>query len=134
VNLAPHLRLAGAGLILLASAHLVFPRRFGWKEELPRLSLLNRQMFLVHVVFIATMLVLFGGLSLFLAEDLLDGSRLARTVLAGFVVIWSMRLLTQLFVYDRSLWRGQRFPTLVHVGFTVFWAYLVLVYGLALAA
>ena len=132
MNLVLHLQLAGAGLLALAAAHLLFPRRFAWREELPRLSLLNRQMFQVHVVFIVAMLTLFGALSVFLADELVDGSRLAKALLTGFVVIWSMRLVTQLFVYDRSLWRGQRGPTLIHVGFTAFWAYLVLVYGLAL--
>ena len=134
MSLVLHLRLAGAGLIALALVHVLFPRRFAWREELPRLSLLNRQMFLVHVFFIALVLLLFGSLSLFLADELAGGGVLARGVLIGFVVFWSLRLLTQLFVYDRSLWRGQRVQTLVHVAFTGFWAYLVLVYGMALRA
>ena len=45
MSLALHLRVAGAGLIVLALAHVLFPRRFAWREELPRLSLLNRQIF-----------------------------------------------------------------------------------------
>jgi len=134
VSLALHLRVAGAGLIVLALAHVLFPRRFAWRDELPRLSLLNRQMFQVHVVFIALVLVFFGALSLLLADELLAGGALARGVLIGFVVFWSLRLVTQLFVYDRSLWRGRPGPTMVHVVFTAFWAYLVLIYGLALRA
>ena len=134
MNLVLHLRLAGAGLMLLAFVHVFFPRRFGWREELPRLSLLNRQMFGVHVFFIALVLLFFGAVSLVLAEELLAGGRLAQGVLTGFVVIWSLRLLTQLFVYDRSLWRGHRFNTTVHVVFSAFWTYLVVVYALALRA
>ena len=133
MSLAVQLRLAGAALILLALAHVLFPRRFAWREELPRLSQLNRQMFQVHAFFIALVLLLFGALSLLLAEELLAGGRLARAVLIGFVVFWSLRLLTQLFVYDRSLWQGQRIHTLVHVAFTAFWSWLVTIYALALA-
>jgi hypothetical protein len=132
VSLALHLELAGLGLILLALAHLTFPKRFGWREELARLSLLNRQMFQVHVFFIALVLVLFGALSLFGARALLTPGPLSKAVLAGFTLFWTLRLYVQLFVYDRALWRGHRFNAAVHVGFTAFWTYLVLVYGTAL--
>jgi hypothetical protein len=131
VSLALHLKLAGLGLILLAFAHLAFPRRFQWREELARLSPLNRQMFQVHVFFIALVLVLFGGLSLFLTEALLLPGPLSRAVVGSFVLFWALRLYVQLFVYDRALWRGHRFNTVVHVCFTAFWAYLVGVYATA---
>jgi len=132
VSLELHLRFAGGLLIALAVLHAAFPKRFAWREELQRLSLLNRQIFLVHTFFIAAVLVFFGSLSLFLADELLAGGRLARGVLMGFVVFWSLRLVIQLFVYDPALWRGQRFNTLIHVAFTVLWTYLVGIYILAL--
>jgi hypothetical protein len=132
MSLAWHLRLAGAALIALALLHATFPRRFAWRDELPRLSLLNRQVFVVHTFFIAVVLLLFGGASLFLADELLAGGRLARSVLGAFTVFWSLRLGVQLFVYDRALWRGNPAHTRVHAGLTLFWSYLVLVYGLAL--
>ena len=132
MSLALHLRIAGAALVLLALAHVFFPKRFRWKEELERLSLLNRQIFLVHTFFIAAVLVFFGGVSFFLAEELLRPGPLPRGVLLGFTVFWGLRLLVQLFVYDPSLWRGDRFNSAVHVVFTGFWSYLVAVYGCAL--
>ena len=58
-----HLRIAGALQILLALLHLAFPKRFQWKEELARLSPLNRQIFLVHTFFICVVLTLIGALS-----------------------------------------------------------------------
>jgi hypothetical protein len=118
---------------VLALAHFAFPRRFQWKEELARLSPLNRQMFQVHVLFIAVVLVLFGALSLFLADELLVPSPLSRALLGGFLLFWALRLYVQLFVYERALWRGHRLHTAVHVVFTAFWTYLVAVYGTALA-
>ena len=45
MSLAHHLRLAGTGLVVLALLHAAFPRRFNWSKELPRLSLLNRQIY-----------------------------------------------------------------------------------------
>ncbi len=132
MNLALHLKLAGALLLLLASAHLFFPRYFGWKEDLAKLSLLNRQMFYVHCFFIVLVLVLFGMLSLFCAAALLSPGPLPKAVLTGFVLFWSARLFIQFFVYDSRLWKGQTFNTGIHIFFSVLWAYYVAVYASAL--
>jgi len=64
MTLSLHLKIVGASLLLLAVAHAFFPRRFGWAEELSRLSPLNRQMFQVHCFFIGLVLFMFGLLSL----------------------------------------------------------------------
>ena len=126
------LRIAGALLLLLACSHVAFPKRFNWAEELPRLSLLNRQMFLVHTFFIALLLAFMGILSLVFSEALVEQSRLGQVVLAGLTIFWGTRLVFQWFVYDRSLWRGQPFNTWVHFTFTALWIYLTSVYGWAL--
>src|SRR5687767_6423003 len=65
-----HLRVAGALQIGLAMLHLFFPTGFRWKEELSRLSLLNRQMFLVHTFFVCVILVMMGTLSLLAPKTL----------------------------------------------------------------
>lgn len=132
LSLDLHLRLAGAGLILLALLHAAFPRRFHWKEELPRLSLLNRQIMVVHTFFISVALVVFAALSFALAAELDKPTLVSKVALAGLAGFWLLRLATQLFVYDRSLWRGHRFNTFVHVAFTALWTYLVAVYAGAL--
>ncbi|HYU44183.1 MAG TPA: hypothetical protein VEQ84_18695 [Vicinamibacteria bacterium] len=132
MSLVRHLQLAGAALILLALLHAGFPRRFKWHEETARLSPLNRQILFVHSFFIAVTLAIFGVLSFVIAASLAAPSAVSRTVLAGFVVFWLLRLLTQLFVYEASLWRGNRFNTAMHVLFAAFWTYLVSVYGTAL--
>ena len=36
-------------MMLLAILHAGFYKRFNWKDELPKLSLLNKQIFYVHV-------------------------------------------------------------------------------------
>lgn len=129
MSLELHLRIAGLLLLLLAAVHPLFPRELGWKEDLAKLTLINRQIFLVHVGFIALMLVLMGCLALFLAGDLVAPSRLARAVLGGLALFWGLRLLTQQLIYDRSHWRGHRRNTAIHLALTLLWLYLTAVFG-----
>lgn len=129
LNPSLHLQLVGFSLIALAALHLGFPRRFNWSVELNRLSLLNRQIFLVHCFFICLTLVLMGVLALAFTDTLLESSRLGRLVAAGLTIFWAARLLAQWFVYDRTLWRGHRFNTAAHVFFTFVWGYYVAVFG-----
>lgn len=124
-----HLRLIGASLIALACLHLAFPRRFDWPAELARLSLLNRQIFLVHCLFICLVLVQIGVLALFFTEELLIPSRLGRVVAAGLTIFWAARLIAQWFIYDRALWRGSRFNTTMHILFSLLWSYYTGVFG-----
>jgi hypothetical protein len=127
-----HLRIAGVLQIVLSLAHLLFPARFHWHEELARLSLLNRQIFWVHTFFIMLVLVLFALLSLLAAEELVRPGKLPRLVLGGIGVFWATRLLFQFFVYDSTLWRGITFNTVAHIGFSGLWAYFAFAYGNAL--
>jgi len=129
MSLELHLRIAGALLLLLAAAHVFFPKQLGWKEDLAKLTLLNRQIFLVHVSFIVLILVLFGVLALGFAADLVAPSRLAAAVLGGLTLFWGLRLITQQFIYDRTLWRGNRRNTILHVLASLLWCYLTAVFG-----
>jgi hypothetical protein len=129
MNPETHLRLAGGLQIALALLHLAFPRRFGWKAELARLSPLNRQIFLVHTFYVCLVLVMIGSLSLCVPSALLEPTRLARLALAGFALFWAIRLLFQWTVYGSALWKGDRFNTAMHWIFTALWAYLTCVYA-----
>ena len=128
MNLRLNFQLVGLLQIMLALAHLTFPRRFGWKKDLSQLSLLNRQMFYVHAFFLCLTLVLFGLLNLVRTDELLAGGSLARSVLGGIAVFWTIRLLIQFFVYDPQLWRGHRFNTAMHIMFALLWSYFAGVY------
>lgn len=127
-----HLRVAGVLLIGLALFHIALPKRFGWREEMTKVSLLTRQIFYVHTFFIALTVGLMGLLALCCADELLQLSALARGVLSGLTVFWLCRLIFQLFVYDAALWRGKKFETYMHWLFTALWLYLVMVFGWAL--
>lgn len=126
------LRIAGILLLLLAAVNLYVPKRFAWAEELPRLSLLNRQIFVVHAAFIVLMILLMAALTLALPGDLMAPSRLSRALLAGMGLFWIVRLLVQWFVYDSRIWRGHRFYTVMHYVFTALWIYFSATFAFAL--
>jgi len=126
-----NLKIVGALLIALGIAHGAFGKRFEWKADLAKLSLLNRQMFLVHCFFIALTLVLMGGVTLFYTDALLQPAPLSRVVLAAVVIFWLCRLFIQFFVYDSLLWRGNKVNTWMHVLLSFFWTYVLFTYFLA---
>ena len=128
---AVNLKLVGASLIALAVLHCFFPRRFNWRHELADITLLTRQMFYVHTFFIALTVALMGLLALLYSNDLLSGSRLARAVSTGLALFWGARLMFQWFVYDPTLWRGHRFNTIIHVVFTMLWAWYTATFSYA---
>lgn len=132
MNVQVHLKITGALLVALGAAHIFFPRYFNWHSELARLSLLTRQIFLVHCFFISFSVTLAGACTLFYTNALLQSGTLGRVLLTGFFVFWLTRLAFQFFVYDPAIWRGRRFYTAMHVSFGVLWAYVVIVYAAAL--
>jgi hypothetical protein len=127
-----NLRVVGVLLALLAVVNLFVPRRFHWREEMARLSLLNRQIFEVHAIFLVLTLVLFSALLLTMAPALLEPTPLARAVLAGLTIFWTARLLAQWFYYSPEIWRGHRFNTVMHVAFSGLWIYVTGVLGASL--
>jgi hypothetical protein len=132
MNIYFHLKAAGTLLLLLGFGHTLFGRFFKWEKELAGLSLLTRQIFLVHCFFIALTVVLIGACTLFYTNALLGSGTLSRVVLAAFVVFWLIRLVFQLFVYDSAIWRGRPFYTAMHIVFSILWIYVVVTYGTAL--
>lgn len=130
MTLILQLQLAAIPLIGLALLHFVLPRKFNWKDELPRLGLFNRQMLVVHAVFIALICLLMGLLLISSAEDLVT-TRLGKRVLIGFAIFWTLRLFVQFFGYSRELWKGKPFETATHFAFGALWIWLAGLFGYA---
>ena len=122
-----HLQIIGTLLIVLSLIHVIFPSYFNWKSELQHLSLINRQMMTVHTFFITLTVFLIGLLCVTSASELIETS-LGRKISLGLAVFWTIRLFTQIFIYSPILWKGKAFETIVHVLFTIFWAYMSLVF------
>ncbi len=131
MTLTFHLKFIGLALMILALAHIPIHRHFKWKEETASLTLFTRQVFHVHTFFIALTVWMFGALTFFFTDELLQPTRLSLAILFGFTVFWGIRLIAQLFVYDSVLWRGKKFETIMHIIFTCFWIYCISVYGYA---
>lgn len=127
-----HLHVGGLAMASLVIVNLFVPSRFHWREEMARLSLVNRQIFQVHTVFLVLILALFSTLLLTCASELLEPSRLSRAILLGLTIFWGLRMAVQWCFYSSELWRGHRFNTIVHVAFSVLWVYLTSVFAVAL--
>lgn len=110
-----HLRVVGALMLVLAIVHAFFPRWFGWREDLAKLSLINRQIFVVHTLFVVVVLAMLGVLMIFYANPLLRSGEVGRAVFFGLGVFWAIRLVVQIWYYKSELWRGHRGKTGLHV-------------------
>jgi hypothetical protein len=122
-----HLRFIGAAFIVLALVHSIFPRYFKWAEDLRPLSLINRQMMVVHTFFIALAVLLMGALCLSVPDDLTQ-TALGKKIMLGFGIFWGARFVTQFAGYSAELWRGKPFETTVHIVFSLFWFYVTAVF------
>ncbi len=122
-----HIRIIGALMVALAFVHVVFPKYFGWKEELNSISLINKEMMEVHTFFIALVVFLMGLLCLTSTTELIS-TKLGKTITLGLGIFWIIRLFIQFFGYSVELWKGKTFETVVHILFSIVWAYFSFVF------
>lgn len=122
-----HLKIVGVCFVLLSFLHIIFPKRFHWKEELRSLSLINRQIFYIHTFFIALIILLMGVLCFSSSAELTE-TILGKRVSLGFAIFWTARLLIQFFGYSSELWKGKPFETTIHIIFSIFWIYVSAVF------
>jgi hypothetical protein len=132
MTLVTHLRFIGVLMAALVVVNFFVPGRFHWREEMARLSLVNRQIFQAHTVFIVLTIAMFSVLLLTAAETLLEPTRLSRLVLGGLTIFWGVRMLMQWCFYSPAIWRGHRLNTLMHGVFSVAWVYVTAVFATAL--
>ena len=124
------LRIAGAGLILLALLHVPIARRLRWREDAARMSPVNEDVFHVHAFFVCIVLVAMGLPCLFEPQVLLEKSRAAAWGAWSLAAFWALRLWCQWFVYRRELWRRKPFETAMHATFTLIWICLTAIFAL----
>lgn len=117
------LKIIGILLLALALVHTVFPKYFRWRKELTLLSLINRQMLMIHTFFIALTVFLIGLLCLISTNELID-TKLGKNISLGLGIFWTIRLFIQFFGYSSKLWKGRTFETSVHIVFIFLWSYL----------
>lgn len=122
-----HLKIIGVLLVALALVHVAFPKRFYWQKELSALSLVNRQIMVVHTFFIALTVFLMGLLCVTSSNELIY-TNLGKKISLGLGIFWTIRLLVQFFGYSTTLWKGKRFETMIHVLFIFLWSYFSLIF------
>ena len=121
------LKIVGAFFIVLALVHIGFPRHFKWKEDLKSISMINRQIMYVHSFFIGFVVFLMGLLCLTSASEL-TGTMLGKRIALGLGIFWTARLVIQFFGYSSEVWKGRTFETGMHILFSIFWAYVSVVF------
>lgn len=122
-----HFKIIGVLLITLALVHIVFPNYFNWEKELKSLSLINRQIMVIHTFFIALTVFLMGLLCLTSSNELIE-TNLGKKISLGLGVFWAVRLFIQFFGYSTDLWKRKAFETGIHIIFSLFWTYLSIIF------
>ncbi len=130
MNYIIHIQVIGYLLFVLALIHFAFPKYFNWKEDLSKISLINRQMMKTHTFFLVLILLGMACLSAFYTSELLN-TILGKALLLFLAVFWTLRLIAQLCTYSSKLWKGKTFETIVHIIFTLFWTYCSSIFWLA---
>ena len=124
------IKIIGYILMVLALVHFIFPKKFSWKKELASLSLINKQLMEVHTFFVAFIVFLMGLLCISSADELVH-TAFGNRISLGLFIFWVTRLVFQFFVYSPKLWKGKTMETLIHIGFSILWIYLTLIFFLA---
>jgi hypothetical protein len=97
------LKIIGFLLIVLAIAHVIFPKYFDWKSQLSTLSLMNREMMYIHTFFIAFTVLLMGILCITSSPELVM-THLGNKICLGLGIFWGTRFLIQFHVLFSLLW------------------------------
>lgn len=97
------LRLLGLGLVALGPLHAVLGKVFDWRADARKLTPLNARVVLAHLLVVVFVLMALGSLMLVHPELLVEPSPLARLLLWGVTVFFSVRMLAQPFFFDPVL-------------------------------
>lgn len=122
--------LAGIGQLVLICASLAIPRVLKWKEDTAKLRPLTRQVFWTYAVYIWSINLAFGLVSL-RPDWLLDGSPLAACVTGLMATYWIGRVLIQFFYFDRTDAPSGLHVKVAEIALVGLFVFLSLTYALA---
>jgi hypothetical protein len=110
------LQAAAIAQIAVAVLNLFLVRLMKWEPDLARMSLLVREVFLVHAWFISVTLGIFGVLSWRFAAEMASGAdAMGKWLCLGIGIFWAIRTVLQVTYYSASHWRGQVGRTMAHI-------------------
>lgn len=117
------LRFVAAGQLAFVPLNVVLPRLLKWKADEDRMSLLVREIFQIHSVFITLTLGIFGVLTWRFAERWVTvPDELSQWLCYSMALFWGSRCVMQWTHYSVSHWRGKTGRTVVH--WMLFFGYL----------
>ena len=119
---------AGGVHVAIMLANVPLPGRLRLRERLAGVPRFVRQIFYVHWVYIVIVLGLFAALSFGFAPELAGASGLGRFLSAFIAGFWLLRIVLQVFYYDREVRRENRSMDMLYLGAL---AVLVIVFGVA---
>ena len=126
--LSAWIQVAGAVQLAIGLANLPLASRLQYRKNLAGVSAIVRQVFYVHAAYIVLVVLGFAGLSLLFPTELAGGRPLGRFLSAFLAIFWLLRVPIQLLYYPVEIRRQNR---LADVIFTVAFAFLAIVFGLA---
>lgn len=101
--------LAATALLLLVVANAFAPARFAYPQNLQRLDRFVAQVFVVHSIYVAVIVLAMAALALAAAVGGLSPASTTTRVLHGLAAaFWLSRVALQLFYYDKALRRDNR--------------------------
>jgi len=84
--------------LIFAVIHLTLPKVCKWKEDIAKLTLVNRGMFQVFSILVTLYLFFLAYVSLFHTQELIDTS-LGHMIIAFIALGWTIRAVSQIFIY-----------------------------------
>ena len=112
----------------IMAANIPLPGRLRVRERLAGVPRFVRQIFFVHWIYIVIVLGMFAALCFGFAPELAGASGLGR-FLSGFMAgFWLLRIVLQIFYYDREIRRENRALDILYLASLVV---LVVVFGTA---
>jgi hypothetical protein len=119
---------AGAVHLGIIAANIPLPGRLRVRERLAGVPRFVRQIFYVHWLYIVIVLGMFAALCFGFARELAGATAMGRFLSAFMAAFWLLRIVLQVFYYDREIRRENRgLDALYLVSLLV----LVLVFGTA---
>src|ERR1043165_4960052 len=115
--------------LLVLAASFPVPQQLHWKEELPRLSTLNRKMMWSSSGYVVLNILFFAIALLLLHQDFLFGARLAGVLALFAFVFWGVRL-----ILDRVWLTSEDWPAGVYfrIGHSLLTALFLVFWGVRL--
>lgn len=129
-TLATLIQLAGLAQVALIPVNFIAPYKLRYAASLAGATPVVRNIFYVHAGYIVLVLAGLGALCLGAAEFLGSGAPLARWTCGYLAAFWGIRVLVQLFYYDRAERRRNR---ALDVAFLGLFGSLALVFAAAAA-